>query len=101
MLTGARTYGMKSIAMRLIFLLIALPLATPLAASEHGVGPVCPDARTQSVDGQDKVPRARPLNQMPPAREILTVLRSVDDCSRPVVIRTDIGTKPASPAKAR
>ncbi len=86
--------------MRLVHLLAALLIATPIAASERDAKPICRDAQEQLVDARDKVPRARPLNQMPPAREILTVLRSVDGCSRPVVVRDDIGAKPLSPAEA-
>ena len=34
--------------------------------------------------------RARPLNEMPPAREVLTVLREVDGC-RVLLVREDGG----------
>ncbi|MBV9843142.1 MAG: hypothetical protein JOY99_16680 [Sphingomonadaceae bacterium] len=50
----------------------------------------------------DRRARAQRLDQLPPAAEILTVLRAVDGCARPVVVRYGIGGNPPStpPVKA-
>ena len=62
------------------------PLDTPLAAKDE-----CGNARTyQAEDGQSRL-RLRRLDELPPGRLELTVLRQFDRCPIPAVLRDNIG----------
>jgi len=75
-------------------LLLAL-VAAPAAAADRPLTesskPVCQNPTATLVDG--KAPRAgvHPLNQEPAAKQVLTVMRTVDGCAKPVVVREEIG----------
>ena len=47
-------------------------------------------AKEDVADGGHVV-RARPLSEMPPAKQILTVIRTIDGCDVPVIVRENIG----------
>ena len=49
-------------------------------------------AKIQHAQGKE-LAKVRKLNEMPPANQVLTVLRSEDGCPKPVVVRRDIGSK--------
>lgn len=49
-------------------------------------------ARVQHAQGSEPA-KVRKLNEMPPANQVLTVLRSEDGCPKPVVVRRDIGSR--------
>ena len=74
-------------------LLAALALVTTTAAA-----PVAPDARPICQNGalhsadraSDRAQFSR-LDELPPANLILTVLRTEDGCSTPVIVRYGIG----------
>jgi hypothetical protein len=63
-----------------------------------------PEARTAAVKpmcqhygaivASDTLPTAsiRPLGQEPPAQQIAAVLRTVDGCQKPLVVRAEVGT---------
>ena len=75
-------------------LLLAV-LAAPVAAADRPLAdstkPVCQNPTATLVDG--KAPRAgvHTLNQEPPAKQVLTVMRTVDGCVKPVVVREMVG----------
>ena len=79
--------------MRLVLLLAAL--AAPAAAADRAPiassKPACQNPTTTLVDG--KAPRAgvHPLDQEPPAKQVLTVMRTINGCVKPVIVREDVG----------
>ena len=77
-----------------VVLLLALVATPAVAADRPGVSPakpVCQNPTASHVEG--KMPRAsvHPLGQEPAAKQVLTVMRTVDGCVKPVVVRDDIG----------
>ena len=78
---------------------IAAILAMPLLAAAAPAGPqapkparpMCQNSATLNVNDPKPRRAIHPLGEEPPARAIRTVLRTVDGCSQPVVIREDIG----------
>ena len=70
---------------------ILVLLAPVAAASPPDVKPVCQNVERGWAEGAGKPLRAHPLTREPNAKQILTVLRTVDGCTKPVVIREDIG----------
>jgi len=65
------------------------PAAT--AAAPAQAKPICQNTRMSFADRQPARLTVHPLTAEPPAKLILGVLRTVDGCSRPVVIREDVG----------
>lgn len=59
----------------------------------------CPGAGPHLVDGRGKAGAFKRLDQLPPAAEILPVLRVQDGCERPIVVRYGIGGNPAAAPK--
>ena len=55
----------------------------------------CPNARVRQADRVAGA-RARRLDELPPGRLQLTVLREVDGCAIPAVVRENIGGNPDS-----
>lgn len=45
----------------------------------------------ESVADGTEVQRARPLSEMPPAKQQLAVIRTIDGCEVPTVVRYNIG----------
>jgi hypothetical protein len=70
-------------------LIAAAPSAGTTACSRIGDG-LHPAAGLPTAGG------FRRLDQLPPANEYLTVLRSEDGCQKPVIVRYDVDRKPAS-----
>ncbi|MDB5707755.1 MAG: hypothetical protein JWN66_4871 [Sphingomonas bacterium] len=73
-----------------------LALATVAAApgpkqATTAAKPVCQNTNRYDADQQQAPPGAHKLSAEPPAAQILTVLRTVDGCTQPVVIREDVG----------
>ena len=60
------------------------------------VKPVCQNSDVQKAEQRKAPVGAHKLTSEPPAKQVLTVLRTVDGCSNPVVIREDVG-EPARP----
>lgn len=56
------------------------------------VGFRCQARGTQKARA-DETPPAKKLGELPPANHVLTVARSVDGCTTPVVVRYGIGGK--------
>ncbi len=88
--------------------LVLLPLASPAAERR----PAVPggDAASPAPDRCDRFgrvertgeagsARAQRLDQLPPADLSLAVMRSVNGCPEPVVIRENIGAAPFQPEK--
>ena len=67
----------------------AAPAPRPAAAP--AAKPVCQNTRMSNTVQRGESPRVHPLTADPPAALILGVLRTVDGCTQPVVIREDVG----------
>jgi hypothetical protein len=65
---------------------VPVPKQTPTAAK-----PVCQDSNLRNAELRTAPLGAHRLSAEPPAAQILTVLRTVDGCTSPVVIREDVG----------
>lgn len=83
---------------RLVLLAAVLPLAIaaapPPPAADMGAG-----CTNHGVDLATTPPRpggVQRLDRLPPAKEILTVIHSIDGCQKPVVVRDNIGGNPAA-----
>jgi hypothetical protein len=85
--------------MRLALVLLPLIAAPALAHDEpparasakSGAG-VCENSKIHQADRNVPV-RAHPLGQEPGARQEIAVLRSIDGCIKPIVVREDVGGK--------
>jgi len=71
-------------------LLVALALSAATTNAPPPAKPICPVSRIQQADAQQP-PRIARLGDMPPAREIIAVLRTVDGCETPIVVRDEVG----------
>ncbi len=72
--------------------ILAAPLV--LAAAQPPVTaakPVCQNSLPSYTVQRGETPRVHQLTAEPPAALILGVLRTVDGCTQPVVIREDVG----------
>jgi hypothetical protein len=75
-----------------IFALAAIAAApAPKPSAPAVTKPVCQNVGMSFADRQPQRLTVHPLTAEPPAKLILGVLRTVDGCSRPVVIREDVG----------
>jgi len=84
-----------------IVAILALPVMMAAAPAPErpaptAVEPVCQNSGLHQVEQRKEPLRAHKLAAEPPAKEILTVLRTIDGCSKPVVVREDVGA-PARP----
>lgn len=71
--------------MRLLAIVPVL-MAVPIAASPvTPAKPICQNTAMQTVQGEHRA-GVHPLNQEPPARAVRTVLRTIDGCSKPVLV---------------
>ncbi|MBR0552624.1 hypothetical protein [Stakelama marina] len=52
--------------------------------------PMCNHARSTAADRDGSV-RVKPLSQEPPADQYVAVLRTVDGCEKPIIVREDVG----------
>lgn len=79
--------------MRVLILPIALIVAMPALAQIPQAKPACD--RPQVFETGDRV-QATPkrLDQLPRAKQYLTVFREVDGCPAPIIVRDDIGAVP-------
>ena len=62
-------------------------------ADTEGEAEECPNARVRQADRVVGA-RARRLDELPPGRLELTVLRQLDGCAIPAVVRENIGGNP-------
>ena len=101
--------------MNAMLLLAALPFLAVPSAPARAPGPPTPSSPAASADCDDLRPRMaetvpplrqsvgdpvrtlrpRTLDELPPGRLELTVLREVDGCPIPAVLREGIGAAPA------
>ena len=88
----------------LVALLAMAPVSSPLQPTGRSpLNDKCPNA-TSWFAGQSRGADARRLDQLPPGRLELTVLREVDGCPIPAVLREGISSwpserpEPAAPA---
>ena len=79
---------MRIVAILALAAIAAAPVPKPAAPAAK---PVCQNADLSIADGKAGSPAVHPLTAEPPAKLILGVLRTVDGCSRPVVVREDVG----------
>jgi hypothetical protein len=68
----------------------SLPLR-PMDAPSPVKSRDCPNARTHHAEDEPSGLRVRRLDQLPPGRLELAVLREVDNCPIPAVLREGIG----------
>lgn len=73
-------------------LLAAMTLmASAVAAPAPDTGPICQNIELQRADRSPPGARLERLDELPPANLVLTVLRTEDGCSAPVIVRYGIG----------
>jgi hypothetical protein len=79
-------------------LLVAMALLATAgnAAPAADARPICQNSDLRSVDRPSEEAQLKRLDELPPANLVLTVLRTEDGCSTPVIVRYGIG----APAKA-
>ena len=80
--------------MRIVAILALAAIAAapaPKPAASPVAKPICQNASMSYTGEPAARPTVHPLTSEPPAKLILGVLRTVDGCSRPVVIREDVG----------
>ena len=80
---------MRIVAILALAAIAAAPAPKPAATA--AAKPVCQNAGMSFADRQPARLTVHPLTAEPPAKLILGVLRTVDGCSRPVVVREDVG----------
>jgi len=75
--------------------ILTMPLLLAAAPAGHQAPkpakPMCQSSAMLNVNDPKPARAIHPLGEEPPARAVRTVLRTVDSCSRPLVIRDDIG----------
>lgn len=83
--------------MRLALMLLPLIAAPVLAHDEpsrslHGKADagVCENSKIHQADRNAPV-RVHPLGEEPGARQEIAVLRSIDGCIKPIIVREDVG----------
>jgi hypothetical protein len=95
------TYSREN-PMRMVVIALSLPLVVaataplkqPQAKPQIARKMCAPNGTTlakEGLAGGGRMLRARPLSDMPPAKQILTVIRTVDGCDVPVIVRENIG----------
>lgn len=78
----------------LVLVAALLSAAAPAASPPRSdIGKGCYASRAEEIAGNDPA-RFRRLDTLPPANEVLTVMRSVDGCQKPVIVRYAIGGSP-------
>ena len=81
-----------------IVTILALPLLVAAAPASQSAPkpakPVCQNTDVLNVNDPKPASAIHPLREEPPARQVLTVLRSIDGCSRPVIVGDMIGATP-------
>ena len=72
-------------------LMASAGVATPAADA----APICQNSQLQRAESPGPKAQLKRLDELPPANLVLTVLRTKDGCSMPVIVRYGIG----APAK--
>jgi hypothetical protein len=75
----------------LLIALLAVPASPPSAIRPATVAKSCPDLGPRIATVLRKNVRPQRLDQLPPGRLELTVMREVDGCPIPAVVREGIG----------
>lgn len=70
------------------------PPSTTVADRSVETGRKCPESRLRQAEGRHSA-KVRRLDQLPPGSLELTVLREIDRCPIPAVLREGIGGNPA------
>jgi hypothetical protein len=84
----------KEVVMRRFASPAMLLLIAAAPASQNAPNPAKPICQNAGLlNATDPKPKAgiHPLGEEPPARQVIAVLKTVDGCSRPVVVRENIG----------
>lgn len=79
--------------MRALILPIALLAAAPALAAPPQARPACDRPQLFATHGRERVELKR-LDQLPRAKQYLTVFREIDRCPAPIIVRDDIGAVP-------
>jgi hypothetical protein len=72
-------------------LLVALALSAATTTTPPPAKSICPVSRIEQADAAQS-PRIALLGEMPPAKHILAVLRTVDGCEKPIVVNDEVGS---------
>ena len=80
---------MRIVVLLALAAIAAAPAPKPTASPQ--AKPVCQNMNQSYADAQAARPTVHPLTAEPPAKLILGVLRTIDGCTQPVVIREDVG----------
>ncbi|MFM9829827.1 MAG: hypothetical protein ACKVOB_13985 [Sphingomonas sp.] len=86
---------MRSVFTMTIFALLpaaALAQTAPVTKAAAPIKPICQDAQLHTAQSGVSV-RPHRMTQEPNANEYLSVLRTEGGCTKPVVVRDDIGTQ--------
>ncbi len=70
------------------------PLDPGYPAGLEADGRQCPDSRPRLADQHDRPGQARRLGDLPPGQLELAVLRKVDGCAIPAIVREGLGAGP-------
>ncbi|MFA6124698.1 MAG: hypothetical protein WCS75_12210 [Sphingomonas sp.] len=80
--------------MRIVPLMLLAPamIAAAPAARPVAVKPICQHHDALLVGSAPPTVSIHPLGQEAPAQQIAAVLRTVDGCQKPLVVRAEVGT---------
>lgn len=71
-------------------MLLALALSAATTTVPLPAKPICQVSRIERAEAQQP-PRIARLGEMPPAKHIIAVLRTVDGCETPIVVSDQVG----------
>ena len=74
-------------------MLFAAATASSGHATNNAVKPVCQDRTVELVEARSSS-RLQKLNELPNADMVLGVVRTENGCSKPAIVRYDIGSAP-------
>ena len=78
--------------------ILVLPItAAAQPAQRHASNRICQNTTAHQAAAADRTARFRRLGDLPPANEVLAVLRTEDGCSKPVIVRYGIGSHARAP----
>ena len=82
---------MRVLSVAMMIMLGAGTAAAQTVAVDHREK--CARPASTKVDGVKPKSGVHKLGEEPPAKQYLTVLRTLDGCPAPIVLRTEIGSK--------
>lgn len=77
----------------LLAILLSGPLMATTPAQAVPVEPICKNPEIVLASRNRGQMGMRPLGDLPPARHILAVVRTVDGCVKPIVVNAQVGKR--------